>query len=271
MAPQEPEWLLWAKRLQDEHKGLLHRIEELSGATAHIEPLMERTKDLVTNTQHLQQESNLLIKKISASERDALKREDAFDTELKRLRGVIGDLRQELGCSVRSLEGRIENQISREGKDYGTTTLRQPIGYLRNAAGKVIIFMINLIRLTAILAVPKTFSQATTTDESTPVSEEADGRSRYASREVLSIDPQGKMTLEAYFKYGEASVTKAVRLYEKRAVKAFVTGIAAKSLRLSLWERLDEVGWTWQSAREEIHKNSKIAMRRSKRRLGPPS
>lgn len=82
------------------------------------------------------------------------------------------------------------------------------------------------------------------------------------------MDPQGEMALEAYFKHGEASVTKAVQLYEKRAVKAFVTGLAAKSLRLSLWERLDEVGWTWQKAREEIHKTLKAGRRRSKRIMG---
>lgn len=82
------------------------------------------------------------------------------------------------------------------------------------------------------------------------------------------MDPQGEMALDAYFKHGEASVTKAVQLYEKRAVKAFVTGLAVKSLRLNLWERLDEIGWTWQKAREEIHKILKAGGRRSKRNMG---
>ena len=85
------------------------------------------------------------------------------------------------------------------------------------------------------------------------------------------MDDQGEMSLEAYLKYGEASVLKAVELYERRAVKAFVSGITAESLRFGLWERLDEVGWTWQKAREEIHKHLQGGRRRSKRNLGQPA
>lgn len=82
------------------------------------------------------------------------------------------------------------------------------------------------------------------------------------------MDSQGEMSLGAYFRYGEAFVLEAVELYEKRAVKGFVTGITVENLRFGLWERLDEVGWTWQKAREEIHKYIEGRRRRSKSNLG---
>ena len=64
-----------------------------------------------------------------------------------------------------------------------------------------------------------------------------------------------------------------MQLFEKRLVKAFVTGFANKSLRLALWEKLDERGWTWQQAREEterIMKNEKSGTKKRKRQYSLP-
>lgn len=97
------------------------------------------------------------------------------------------------------------------------------------------------------------------------MNEKPEIRTRSTARETISIEPQGRTTLEEYFMYGETSVTRAVQLYERRAVKAFVTGIASKNLRMNLWERLDEEGWTWQKAREQTHKMMKDRQKKSKK------
>lgn len=43
-------------------------------------------------------------------------------------------------------------------------------------------------------------------------------------------------------------------MYETRAVKAFVSGIREKRQQETLWETLDEDGWSWQNARKILRK-----------------
>lgn len=144
MAPLEPEWMLWAKKFQDEHKALLLRIDDLAQATTKIGPLVERTKDLDTRTEHLQQGNNLLTNKFSLLEGNTSKREDTVATEIERLRERIGELEQTLDRTIGSLEERRENnKISCAGKERSVMAQR-PLN-LRSRAGEVIISIISLI------------------------------------------------------------------------------------------------------------------------------
>lgn len=82
---------------------------------------------------------------------------------------------------------------------------------------------------------------------------------------AIGLKAQGESTLENYIRYGEAAVWRAVRLYETRAVKAFVSGMSDKHERALLWEALAEEGWTWQNAREGIRRMVSDGRKRKRR------
>ena len=72
--------------------------------------------------------------------------------------------------------------------------------------------------------------------------------------ETLSIKAQGSSSVENYIAYGERIVTEGVRLYEKQAIKKFISGLRDHHAQKSLGERLEEVGWTWVKTKEELHR-----------------
>ena len=71
MAPLETEWLLWAKRLKDEHQTLLQRIDAATQTAAQIDPLVERTKDLAARNDHVQEGYNELLNRVLKIEQNA--------------------------------------------------------------------------------------------------------------------------------------------------------------------------------------------------------
>lgn len=153
MAPPEPEWLLWAKRFQDEHKALLLRIDGLAQATSKIGSLVDQTKDLATSTGYLQRENNLLIEKTSLLERDNFKKGDAIGIEIKGLRERVGDLERDLHRTIESIEERrVKSRCSHDGKERNVIIPRPQIALatvnLRSRAGEVIVSIICSILVT---------------------------------------------------------------------------------------------------------------------------
>lgn len=90
-------------------------------------------------------------------------------------------------------------------------------------------------------------------------------KQQHSQQHAIGLKAQGEMTLEKYVRYGEAAVWRAVRLYETRAVKAFVCGMTDKHQRALLWDTLAEEGWTWQNARENIRRMVNDGRKRKRR------
>ena len=147
MAPPEPEWLLWAKRFQDEHRALLLRIDGLAQATSKIGSLVDQTKDLATSTGYLQRENDLLVEKTSLIERDNSEKGVAIGTEIKALRERVGDLERDLHRTIGSMEERrVKSRCSHDGIERNVIIPRPQIALatvnLRSRAGEVIVSII---------------------------------------------------------------------------------------------------------------------------------
>lgn len=65
---------------------------------------------------------------------------------------------------------------------------------------------------------------------------------------------QGRATYEEYVNNGEDFVRAAVRQTEIRAVKAVVSGMRQAFRRKEIWKVLEEKGWMWAIARQELQK-----------------
>ncbi len=96
MAPLEAEWMLWAKRLNYEHKVLLHRLDTAEHATAQIGPLSEQIKDLLT-------EHNSIKERFLSLEEHMVDGEKAVGTDIINLQGVVGELEKEIVSVVGDL------------------------------------------------------------------------------------------------------------------------------------------------------------------------
>jgi len=78
--------------------------------------------------------------------------------------------------------------------------------------------------------------------------------------------PQGQSTLHDYIDYGSPVVQERLQQYEARTVQAFISGLNEKYRQMTLWHKLDEVGWTWQNAEDEIRRMVKDGKRRPRDR-----
>lgn len=96
MAPTDPEWMLWAKRLRDEHKVLLLRIDESAQTTIQTQALQEQIKELTANSQQLQRRNDALEERILRLEQDSSNQEPTFGLEIKGLKSRITGLEKEL-------------------------------------------------------------------------------------------------------------------------------------------------------------------------------
>lgn len=138
MAPLEPEWLLWAQRLQIEHKSLLRRIDDLTQVTTQVGPLMERIIDLSARTHQSQAEYKLVREELSALGRSASKQKNEASVEMKKLRERIEDVEKELNRTIEPWEERMaRSEILDEPKKHGIN--------LRPRAGEVIVSLMNSI------------------------------------------------------------------------------------------------------------------------------
>lgn len=88
-----------------------------------------------------------------------------------------------------------------------------------------------------------------------------------SSHKALSRAPQQNLTLEDYFQNGDKHITQLVQQYEKRVVKAFVTGLPSPYARSMLSERLDSEGWTWQNAKIEAKRLVQDGKARTKEKV----
>lgn len=74
---------------------------------------------------------------------------------------------------------------------------------------------------------------------------------------------QAESTLQEYVYYGSSHLPGLLGQYEVQVVKAYVNGLNDEHRRRTLMQRLDVVGWTWQSAEYELLRMVKDS-RRSK-------
>lgn len=122
MAPPEAQWMLWAKRLKDEHKILLHRIDRTT----------QQIKDLAAGPDDLQTENNALKERMVRLEEDAGDRkqrmlrleEDAADQKQKKMKldEDAADRERVLESEIHKLTERItelEKELSRTVETVG--------------------------------------------------------------------------------------------------------------------------------------------------------
>ena len=76
---------------------------------------------------------------------------------------------------------------------------------------------------------------------------------------------QNDMTLDEYLVYGN----NAIMTWERQAVMDFVNGINEFARRKVIWEKLEQVGFTWASAVPEVQRMINGGRRRSTRRQLP--
>lgn len=107
MASQDGQWMLWAKRLKDEHKILLQRIDT---ATQQIKEIAAGPTDLQSENKSLKER----IVRLEEESRDRQRRmlileEDAVDRKQNMIRqnGDAEDREQVLGNEIQELKGRI--------------------------------------------------------------------------------------------------------------------------------------------------------------------
>ena len=70
------------------------------------------------------------------------------------------------------------------------------------------------------------------------------------AQHVRFMAMQNDMTLEEYLAYGN----NAIVTWERQAVKDFINGINEFARRKVIWQRLEQVGFTWANAIPEVQK-----------------
>ena len=82
----------------------------------------------------------------------------------------------------------------------------------------------------------------------------------------INIKAQGNEALEEYIHYGKAFLAEELQQYDIRAAKTFVSGMKSKYYRVTLWEKLEVLGWSTRNATEEAQRILEDGKRRKKRR-----
>ncbi|MCJ1468254.1 hypothetical protein MMC07_006882 [Pseudocyphellaria aurata] len=269
MAPLEAEWLLWAKQLRNEHKILLQRIDAATEAAAQVQPLVGQTRDLAASSEHLQSENNALKERVLTLKEESADRDKAMATEIGGLKGHINELEKELDCVVADVNAWREEwaQILDE-----KNAQRDRMEGAKPQSSRNPEMVSCAVGPPEDRVASRAVSQATTTDSSVhvttakePVEVNKPSEQQHSQQHAIGLKAQGDSTLEIYVRYGEAAVWRAIRLYETRAVKAFVSGMSDKHQRALLWETLTEEGWTWQNARENIRRMVSDGKKRKRR------
>lgn len=144
MAPPEPEWMLWAKRLRDENKILLQRIDSKPDSSA-LELLTEEVRSLASTIQHLQQDNHALRQRMQELERNVVEREQVMCDKVQGLGCTIAEMNKELSLTVEVVKMIREGGLSSYQKYIRRTSSRPPqrtatkITY-RARTGEVFIF-----------------------------------------------------------------------------------------------------------------------------------
>lgn len=111
MAPPEAEWMLWAKRLRDENKVLLQRIDSKPESSA-LEQLREEVRSLAATIEDLQRDNHALREKLQTLEPDALDRERAMGEQIHGLGRTVAELKKELSLTVEVVETMMEGGLA---------------------------------------------------------------------------------------------------------------------------------------------------------------
>lgn len=96
MPPPDAEWLLWARRLQVEHKSLLARMEANEQSKRALTPITEQTQILAASSAHLQRENNVLKDRILRLERDVTAQDQTICETNAQLEAKIATQNQEI-------------------------------------------------------------------------------------------------------------------------------------------------------------------------------
>lgn len=91
--------MLWAKRLRDENKILLQRIDSKPESSA-LEKLAEEVRSLASTIQHLQQDNHALRQRMKELERIVSEREQAMSEKVQGLGRIVAEIKKELGLTV---------------------------------------------------------------------------------------------------------------------------------------------------------------------------
>ena len=108
-------------------------------------------------------------------------------------------------------------------------------------------------------------SDATTVDDSMQVDQPPNHQQPIQAPHVRIMAMQNDMTLDEYLMYGN----NAIMTWERQAVMDFVNGINEFARRKVIWEKLEQVGFTWANAVPEVQKMINGGRRRSTRRQLP--
>lgn len=97
---------------------------------------------------------------------------------------------------------------------------------------------------------------------------EEDSRAKPEDVSAPDIDTiaQGEEALEEYVRYSKSFLAQEIQQYDIRAAKAFILGMRSKYYRVTLWEKLEELGWSTRNATDEAYRMIEDGKRRKKRR-----
>ncbi|KAI4125543.1 MAG: hypothetical protein LQ338_004191 [Usnochroma carphineum] len=250
MAPPESEWMLWAKRLKDairtelddELQALPTRFASLIQDNPQLDSLKEKIQDLTAGSEHTNQAVQTLQDRIREVESEASLRDQEFTGQSEKLHETARDLAGQLEHVVGAFEQfKREARVTAEEREQVAKQLREQIETLttRTLAEQE-------ARTTS-----KPLSEATAMDVSP--NNGPDPPTSQPPQHNLKLS-QGRATYEEYVNNGEDFVRAAVRQTEIRAVKAVVSGMRQAFRRKEIWKVLEEKGWMWAIARQELQK-----------------
>lgn len=85
-----------------------------------------------------------------------------------------------------------------------------------------------------------------------PIRKEEQAEISVITPSAAVLKPQGNSFLDEYITLSEDSIPLLLLAYEAKIVDAFVAGLRQEEHRIAMRRRLDETGWTWKMAFEEI-------------------
>ena len=123
MTPPDPEWLLWAKRLRDEHKALLQQTRSNAEISAQIGPLIEQGKDLAASNALMQQNSKALQERVENFHEECMSQILTIKAETRGQKRKMQGLEKELSQVSVMLEN-WKDSLHNGGKKQANADLR---------------------------------------------------------------------------------------------------------------------------------------------------
>ncbi|KAL9634386.1 MAG: hypothetical protein Q9164_004121 [Protoblastenia rupestris] len=276
-----PETLLWARRLQLEHRKIHSLIStNHNSINTRINELTEQTKNIAASSEHQHNDTTALQQRVNDLEHEPKARGRSIEANLlEQLQATIAAQQKEIQMLADSQQREIRtladifivwrNEWSAQGR-----MMKEEIARLRGECGGLAASK-GLIQGDAV-GVPlgsPACSEATTMDDTSPVRQIPETPSNHPRIRDRSLEPaqcpsssrlaaQGTSSLEEYLRYGGSTIPECLELYEAEMIKNFVNGLSDKAHRSMLWEHLDVAGWTWANVEELIGKMITNGVRR---------